>query len=102
MFTRLQHALKIAKGRQINLTTRVHKELTVWRHLVASSVTRPTHLREIRPHPPTWIGAIDAYLTSMGGVCYSLYRYWHVWQLTFSTAIQANPLTGCSILLPCR
>ena len=68
IFTRLQHALKTAKRRRINLTTPVHKELTVWRHLVASLATRPRHQREIRPHPPTWIGATDASLTGMGGV----------------------------------
>ena len=66
MFTCLQHALKTAKGRRINLTTPIHEELTVWRHLVASLSTRPTHLREIRPHPPTWIGDTDASLTGMG------------------------------------
>ena len=93
MFTRLQQALKTVKGCQINLTTRVHKELTVWRHLVVSLATRPTHLREIRPHPPTWIGATDASLTGMGGVCYSPSGEWHVWRLTFSTAIRANILT---------
>ena len=49
MFTRLQNALKTAKGRRINLTTPVHKELNVWRQLVASLATRPTHLRKIRP-----------------------------------------------------
>ena len=32
MFTRLQHALKTSKGRQIKLYTPVHEELTVWRH----------------------------------------------------------------------
>ena len=88
MFTRLQHALKTAKGRRINLTTPVHEELTVWRHLVASLATRPTHLREIRAHPPTWIGATDASLTFMGGVCYSPSGDWHVWRLTFSTAMR--------------
>ena len=45
MFTRLQHALKTAKGRRINLPTPVHEELTVWRHLVTSLATTPTHLR---------------------------------------------------------
>ena len=93
MFTRLQHALKKAKGCRINLTTPVHEELTVWRHLVASLATRPTHLCEIQPHPPTWIGATDASLTGMGGVCHSLNGDWHVWRLTFSTAIRANILT---------
>ena len=60
MFTRLQHTLRTAKGRQINLYTPVHAELTLWRHVVASLAPRPIHLREIRPHPPTWIGATDA------------------------------------------
>ena len=93
MFTRLQHVLKKANGRRINLTTPVQEELKVWRHLVASLATRPTHLREIRPHPPTWIIATDASLTGMGGVCHSPNGDWHVWRLTFSTAIRANILT---------
>ena len=93
MFTHLQHAFKISKGRRINLTTPVHEELTVWRHLVASLATRPTHLQEIRPHPPTWIGATDASLTGMGGVCYSPSGNWHVWRLTFSTSIRVHILT---------
>ena len=45
MFTRLQHALKKANGQRINLTPPVKEELTVWRHLVASLATRPTHLQ---------------------------------------------------------
>ena len=93
MFTRLQHALKKTNGRRINLTPPVKEELTVWRHLVASLATRPTHLREIRPHPPTWIGATDASLTGMGGVYHSLNGDWHVWRIPFSTAIRANILT---------
>ena len=93
MFTRLQHALKTAKGCRINLTTPVHNELTVWRHLFASLATRPTNLQEIRPHAPKWIGATDTSLTGMGGVCYSPSGYWHVWWLTFITAIRANILT---------
>ena len=93
MFTRLQHALKRTNGRRINLTTPVQEELSVWHHLVASLATRPTHLCEIWPHPPTWIGATDASLTGIGGVCHSLNRDWHVCRLTFSTAIRANILT---------
>ena len=93
MFTRLQHDLKTAKGRRIKLTTPVHEELTVWRHLVTSLATRPTHIREIRPHPPTWIGATYASLTGMGGVYYSPSGDWHVWRLIFSTAIRAHMIT---------
>ena len=29
----------------------------------------------------------------MGGVCFSPNGYWHVWQLTFSTAVRAYILT---------
>ena len=93
MFACPQHALKTAKGRQINLTTPVHKELNVWRHLAASLATRPTHLQEIKPHPPICIRSTDAPLTGMGGVCYSPSGDWHIWWLTFSTAIRANILT---------
>ena len=94
MFTCLQHALRTAKSRRINLFTPVHSELNLWRHLVASLATRPTHLREIRPHPPTWIGATDAYFTGMGGVCYSPSREWHVWWIAFSTTIRSHILTN--------
>ena len=45
MFTCLQHALKKANGRRINLTPPVKEELTVWCRLVASLATRPTHLQ---------------------------------------------------------
>ena len=92
MFTRLQHALRTSKGRQINLSIPVHAELTLWRHLVASLATRPTHIREIIPHPPTCIGATDAPFTGMGGVCYIPSVKWHVWRLTFSTPIRASIL----------
>ena len=93
MFTRLQHPLRTAKVCRMNLSTPVHVELTLWRHMVASLAAIPTHLREIRLPTPTWIGATDASLTGMCGVCYSPSREWHIWRLTFSTAIQANILT---------
>ena len=44
--------------------------------------------------PPTWIGATDASLTGMGGVCYSPTGKWHVWRLTFSTAIRDKMITN--------
>ena len=45
------------------------------------------------PHTPTWIGATYASLTGMSGVCYIPSREWHVWRLTFSTAVRADILT---------
>ena len=61
--------------------------------MVASLAARPTYLREIRPHPPTWIGATDVSFTGTVGVCHSPSGEWHIWRLTFGTAIQAHILT---------
>ena len=52
MFTWVQHALKRAAGRHIQLTKDVHKELEVWRELVCTLSIRPTHHRELNPPPP--------------------------------------------------
>ena len=93
MSTRLQHAIRASKGRWIKLSVPVHTELTLLRNMVTSLAARPTHLGEIRPPsspPPTWIGATDASLTGMGGVCYSPSREWHIFRLTFNTAIRAK------------
>ena len=87
MFTRLQHELKMAKGRHIKLTTPVRDKLELWRYLFMSLTSRPTHLRDIRPNPPTWIGATNASFEAMWGVWRSPYGAWHVWRLPFSATI---------------
>ena len=66
MFTRLQHALSQAQGRQVQLSTAVHDELIAWMQLVYELAARPTHLRELDPSPPTWEGVTDA---SREGIC---------------------------------
>ena len=47
-FTRLHHALRLATGRRISITSAILDELNLWRHLVASLAERLTYLREIR------------------------------------------------------
>ena len=67
MFARVQHALKRAAGKHIQITTDVHNELESWRKLVRSLVSRPTHLRELEPFFYTWIVTTDALGSGMGG-----------------------------------
>ena len=52
MFTRVQHDLKRAAGRHVQLTTDVHDKLESWHKLVRSLANRPTHLRELEPFYP--------------------------------------------------
>ena len=67
MFTKVQHSLKRATGKHIQITVDMHNELEAWRKLVRSLVSRPTHLRELEHFFPTWIGTTDASVLGMGG-----------------------------------
>ena len=51
MFTQVQHALKRATCRHVQLTADVHDELEAWRKLVRSLASQPTHLRKLQPPP---------------------------------------------------
>ena len=53
------------------LTSHVHDELNHWSHFLDWLGDRPTHLREIRPIPPTCMGVIDTSITGMVGICLS-------------------------------
>ena len=68
--------LRVVSGRLISITAAVTDELNIWRHPVASLSERLTHLRDIRPNKPAWIGATDRSLEGMGGVCRSPAREW--------------------------
>ena len=68
MFTRMQHSLKRATGRDVQLTTDVHDDLEAWQKLVCSLASIPTHLHELEPFFPTWIDTTNALRSGMGGV----------------------------------
>ena len=53
MFSRLQHALQVAMGRQVSIIAAVHNEINLWRNLISSLAEHPTHLRDICPNEPT-------------------------------------------------
>ena len=64
---------------------------------------RPTHLREIFPHPPSWFGATEAYSYALGGVFFNTAGDAFVWQWPLPAAIHqlvrtdANPSGTISI-----
>ena len=55
--------------------------LHLWKHLFTTMNTRPTHLRELLPHKPTWFGATDACGNGLGGVFFDKKGAPYVWQL---------------------
>ena len=66
--TRLQYDLTYASGRHIPLPASVHEKLQNRRQLLSRLSSRPTHLRELLPHPPMWSGETGYSDTGMGGV----------------------------------
>ena len=66
MFTRVQHDLTKTPGRQVQLTPDVQNELEAWRDIVSSLSSRTTHLREMHPFPPTYMGTDDNSGPGMG------------------------------------
>jgi len=66
-FSFLQHALKPG-AKRIKITPPVRDQLQDLLWLARDVCHRPTHLAEVVPTPPTYIGAMDAAKAGMGGV----------------------------------
>ena len=66
-FSFLQHALK-PLAKRIKITAPVRHQLLDFRWLADNVSSRPTHLAEIVPTPPTYFGTVDASGRGMGGV----------------------------------
>ena len=81
VFSRLNYVLKTADNRRVILTPQVNDKLKLWQNFMASLASRPTHLRETRPHPPTWKGDTDASHMSIVVLCQSTSVKWFVWRL---------------------
>ena len=56
MFTQVQHTLKRATGRHVQLISDVQNDLKAWCKLVCSLASQPTHLRKLQPSPPHGLG----------------------------------------------
>ena len=66
-FSHLQEALGKAKNR-IKITRTVRDQLLDFKWIANSLSTRPTHLAEVVPTPPSYFGAMDAAKEGMGGI----------------------------------
>ena len=66
-FSFLQHALRPG-ARRIKITTQVRHQLQDFLWLAKDVSSRPTHLAEVVPTPPSYYGAMDAAKSGMGGV----------------------------------
>ena len=68
MFTRVQHVLKRAVVKHVQLTTDKHNDLEAWRKIVCSLSNRSSHLHELETFSPTWFWTTNAAGSVMGGV----------------------------------
>ena len=66
-FSFLQHALRPG-AKRITITQPIRDQLMDFLHLAQDVVNRPTHIAEVVPTPPTYIGSVDAAKAGMGGV----------------------------------
>ena len=89
MFTRVQHSIQKEAGQNVHLTADVHDELEAWQKIVCSLASRPTHLLELQPFPPTWIWTTDSLGYGMGGIFQDPEGQYFVWGYPFSRSNQA-------------
>ena len=66
-FSFLQHALRPG-AKRITITPTIRDQLLDFLYLAKDVTSRPTHLAEVVPTPPTYYGAVDAAKSGMGGV----------------------------------
>ena len=68
LFSVLQDALSKADKHRVRLNSRVWDVVADLTDIADSLQRRPTRLEELVPVAPTWLGALDACRTGMGGV----------------------------------
>jgi hypothetical protein len=69
-------------------TTVLRSHLNAFAPLAASLCRRPTHLAEITPELPAFVGTTDAPKVGMGGIYYDAQGHPHVWRFPFSPEVQ--------------
>ena len=74
LFSALQLALNRSAGGRIKITKALRAHIDAFGRLAASLSQRPTHLAEIVPQEPSFLGATDAAKAGMGGVYYGRRR----------------------------
>jgi hypothetical protein len=67
LFSLLQHALTQCQSRRIYIKALLSPTLNDWMTLATQAPTLPVPLHTVIPHPPTYIGTMDASALGMGG-----------------------------------
>ena len=88
LFSALQLALNQSKGNRIRVSRLLRQHINAFASLAASLCHRPTHLAEIVPQDPSYVGVTDAAKAGMGGVYYSPDGQGHVWRVPFPDDVQ--------------
>ena len=89
LFGALQLALNQASGDRIPVSRNLKDHLYAFARLAADLSRRPTHLAEIVPQDPSYLGATDAAKAGMGGVYYDGEGNPYVWRYPFPSKVQA-------------
>ena len=88
LFSALQTALNKASSSRVRITKTLADHLAVFNKLVKDLQTRPTHLAEIVPQAPSYVGTTDAAKQGMGGVFFAPDQQAYIWRYPFSPEIQ--------------
>ena len=88
----LQRRTPVAPHR-VRITPAAAHTLHLWKRLFHGMHNRPTHLRELFPHPPSWFGATDACGYALGGVFFNSRGDAFVWQWPLPAHIQRQVRT---------
>ena len=88
LFSALQLALNRSRGNRIRITTSLRSHIDTFASLAASLASRPTHLAEIVPQDPSYLGATDAAKPGMGGIYYDSSGQPYVWRCPFPEDVQ--------------
>jgi hypothetical protein len=88
-FSALQLALNRAKNNRIHITAALCEHLNAFASLAPSLCRRPTHLAEIVPELPAFVGTTDAAKAGMSGVYYDAQCDPHLWRYPFPPEVQS-------------
>ena len=88
LFCSLQLALTKSRENRIRITKGLRHHLDTFASLAASLSHRPTHLAEIVPQEPSYLGTVDAAKAGMGGVFYDATGQPFLWRFPFPADLQ--------------
>jgi hypothetical protein len=93
LFSALQLALTRAKGNQVRINRSLEFHIATFASLTASLCERPTHLAEVVPGAPSFLGTTDAVKVGMGGVYFDALEQGYIWRFPFPSDIQSQLLS---------